>query len=492
MSFRQAKWNEPIAFDIEHQNRSSLEFEVDEKLELPSELKRKELKIPGMSEIEVVRHYTRLTEESYGVDNGPVPLGSCTMKYNPRIATNYVNSEYLANIHPSLLKFETAQNILKLMYQLQEWLKEITGMDACTLQPPAGASGELTGVLIIKKYFQERGDTQRDEMLIPDSAHGSNPASSSMGGFKSVRIPSDEHGLVNLEALRASVSNKTAGLMLTNPNTLGLFEKNITEVTKILHENEAIVHYDGANLNGIIGIARPGDMGFDIVHLNLHKTFSAPHGGGGPGAGAVCVKKYLEDYLPGYIVSKDDNGRYFLKKMSKSIGDVYSTYGNLPGMIYAYIFILSYGSDIYKVAKYSTLNTNFFISLLKGVKGITLPYDEKTPRLHETVLSFKKLAEETGVTVEDVAKYLLDNGFYAPTIYFPLIVDEAFMIEFTETESYENIVKYAEVVKKAIEIAYTNPSELKQAPINTSVRRLDAVKANHPSTLKPSVKFGRK
>jgi glycine dehydrogenase subunit 2 len=328
----------------------------------------------------------------------------------------------------------------------------------------------------------------RDEMLIPDSAHGSNPASARMGGFKVVRLPSDENGLVDIEALRATVSENTAGLMLTNPNTLGLFEKNILEITEFLHKNGSLVYYDGANLNGIIGIARPGDMGFDLVHLNLHKTFSAPHGGGGPGAGVICANRELSDYLPGFIVEKT-GGTYRLKKPSKSIGDVSSGYANFPSIIYAYVFLLAHGSNIWKVAVHSTYNTNYFLSLVKDTRGISLPYSKDIPRMHEAVLSFRELAKETGITVNDVSKYLLDQGLHAPTIYFPLIVDEAFMIEFTETENIENIEKYAEKIKEAVDLAYKDPSVLQNTPYNTSRKRLDSVRANHPSTITPSVLY---
>ncbi len=485
--FRQASWNEPTIFELGNKHRTSLNYTVNIKPEeiIPRKIIRDSLPLPGLSEIEVIRHYTRLTQESYGVDNGPVPLGSCTMKYNPRLALKLLSNEKLRNQPPITLETELAQGTLELIYYMQEWLQEITGMYKCSLQPPAGASGELSGVLIIKKYQKEKG-RNRNEILIPDSAHGSNPASASMGGFKVVRIPTDEEGLVDLEALKASITDKTAGLMLTNPNTLGLFEKNIEEITRLLHNNDALVYYDGANLNGIIGIARPGDMGFDIVHLNLHKTFSSPHGGGGPGAGAVCVTKELADYLPGYIVEKKGES-YNLKKPPKSIGDVSSAYGNLPGIVFAYTFLLSYGPDINKVAIHATYNTNYFLKLIEDTRGIKLPYARNTPRLHEAVLSFKELTMETGVTVEDIAKYLLNNGVHAPTIYFPLIVDEAFMIEFTETEPIETIEKYAEIIKKAVETSYKNPEELKGTPVNTSRKRVDGITANHPSTMNPSI-----
>ena len=487
--FIQARWNEPLIFKLGDKNRQGITFETDKNISriIPKKNIREKLNLPNLTELEVARHYTRLTQMSFGIDNGPVPLGSCTMKYNPRLAEKLLYDSLIKEQHPITLKNGLAQGSLEVLYELQEWLKKITGMYKCSLQPPAGASGELSGVLIIKKYFKEKGE-ERNEILIPDSAHGSNPASARMGGFNVTRIPSNDEGLVDLDALKESIEKNTAGLMLTNPNTLGLFEKNITYISDVLHKNGSLLYYDGANLNGIIGVARPGDMGFDLVHLNLHKTFSAPHGGGGPGAGVICSNKKLSDYLPGYIVEKE-KGKYNLVKPGKSIGEVSSGYANIPGIIYAYTFILSYGNEIWKVAVHATYNTNYFLSLTKNIKGLELPYSKNMPRLHEAVLSMKQLARETGVTVNDVSKALLDKGLHAPTIYFPLIVDEAFMIEFTETEPVETIEKYAEELKEIMQKAYDNPSEVKKMPNYTSRKRLNGIKANHPSTITPSVVY---
>ncbi|MEM3253737.1 MAG: aminomethyl-transferring glycine dehydrogenase subunit GcvPB [Fervidicoccaceae archaeon] len=483
MVFRQAKWDEKLLFEYR------IEREKEEIELLPESLRRKELALPNLSELEVVRHFTRLSQISYGIDVGPVPLGSCTMKYNPKIAARILQSSKLRNMHPSLLLAGGARGLLRIIYELQEWFKEITGMDACSLQPPAGASGELSGVLMIKAYHRDRKDELRDEMIVPDSAHGSNPASSAMGGFKVVRIQTNERGNVDVNALRNAAGRKTAGLMLTNPNTLGLFEEEIKEISSIVHSSGGLLYYDGANLNGIIGIARPGDMGFDIVHLNLHKTFGSPHGGGGPGAGAVCAKGELAKYLPGYLI-EEENGEFVWRTPEKSIGNVLSTLGNIPGMIYAYAFILAYGEDIWKVAVHSSLNTNYFLSLLKELNIIELPYDPNRFRKHEAVISLKRLAEETGATADDAAKFLLDRGLHAPTIYFPLIVDEAMMFEFTETESAETVKMYVEALRDFVTIAQRNREKIKELPLNTSSRKLDLVRANHPQTLKPSIVYG--
>ena len=483
MEFRQAKWDEKLLFEYKGKEMGNSE------IDLPEGIRRVKLPFPNLSELEVLRHFTRLTEMTYGIDVGPVPLGSCTMKYNPRIAAKILQSDKIRNMHPELLKVGEGRGILKMMYDLQEWLKDATGMDACSLQPPAGASGELSGVLMIKSYHIDNGENWRDEMIVPDSAHGSNPASSSMGGFRVIRIQTDDRGNIDLEALKAVSSNRTAGLMLTNPNTLGLFEERILEIAEVVHSYGGLLYYDGANLNGILGISRPGDMGFDIIHLNLHKTFSAPHGGGGPGAGVVCAKGKLASYLPGYIVEKA-GGEYILKTPERSIGSVLSTIGNLPGMVYAYVFLLAYGEDIWKVAVHSTLNTNYFLSLLRDLKGVTLPFGTDRFRKHETVISLKHLTEETGITAEDAAKFLLEKGLHAPTIYFPLIVEEAMMFEFTETESKEVIERYAEALKELIEASYREPETLKGLPTATSSRRLDLVRANHPQTMKPSIVYG--
>jgi len=499
--FRQAKWSEPLIFELSREGKRGFKVPCVEeeirtavgKLEdlLPSKiLRQRPPGLPQVTESEVVRHYIRLSQMNYGVDVGPQPLGSCTMKYTPKVLERICELEELANIHP-LQDESTVQGILQILYQLGKWLCEIVGLKYFTFQPAAGAHGEFTGVLIIKAYHKRKGE-ERDEILIPDSAHGTNPASAAMAGFKVVRIPTRDDGCIDIEALKSAVSDRTAGLMLTNPNTLGLFEKEIIEIARIIHEAGGLMYYDGANLNGILGIARPGDMGFDIVHLNIHKTFAAPHGGGGPGASAICVTEELKDFLPVPVIEYDaENNRYHLNwNLPNSIGMVRSFYGNIVPLVKAFVYLLMLGSSgLRKTAEISVLNTNYFIAKVKGLRGVTVPYDPQRPRKHEVVISVKKLREETGITAEDVAKALLDHGFYAPTIYFPLIVDEALMIEFTESESKELIDEYANALKEIIETAYRNPEILKEAPINASVGRLDMAYGNLPRIISINYKM---
>ncbi len=495
MKWRQAKWAEPIILEMEDTGRGPIIPYADELKELEkdvgkpedrlSNLLRRDLQIPDLSEIDVVRHFVRLSQMSYGVDVGPVPLGSCTMKYNPKINEELVADDRLAMLHPYQDE-ETVQGVLEILYKLERWLAEITGMDKCSFQTPAGAAGELAGALMIKKYHLDRGEN-RDEMLVPDSAHGTNPASAAMAGFKVVKIPTSSNGTVDIDALKAVVSEKTAGLMLTNPNTLGIFEDRILEIADIVHSAGGLLYYDGANLNGIMGVVRPGDMGFDIVHLNIHKTFSAPHGGGGPGAGVVCAKGELVDYLPRPLLEYDGRRYYWDYHCEKCIGRIRAYYGNIVPLLKAYFYIAALGPEgLKEAAIQSVINTNYFIALMRNVKGYKLPYDPDRPRKHELVLSAEPLARETGVRAEDVAKALLDRGFHAPTIYFPLIVEEALMIEFTESEPRHVIEAYANALKEIAEEAYRNPEAIKQAPRNTSVARLDAVYANHPKTVTPS------
>ncbi len=507
MVFRQAKWSEPLIFEIGGDGRiGHIVPEPGEEvrrivdgINIPEKIKRKKPpRLPRVSEVEVVRHYTRLTQMSYGVDNGPVPLGSCTMKYNPRIGFEAAYDPRITWLHP-LQDEDTVQGLLKLLYLLQKWLANITGMDKCTLHPAAGAHGELTGMLVTRKYHDLRGQLNvKKEIIVPDSAHGTNPASASMAGFTVVEVPSGSDGNIDVEALKTVVSEKTAGLMITNPSTLGLFEENIAEIEELIHSVDGLLYYDGANLNGIMGYTRPGDMGFDIAHINIHKTFGSPHGGGGPGAGPVCVKDRvvnedksirLGDLLPGYIVEYDeDNDKYYLLGPGKhSIGLLKAFFGNIGPLIWGFTYILMLGAKgLRLVTEQAVLNTNYFASKIRKVKGFSIPYGENRPRKHEVVVSAEKLYEETGVSALDVAKGLLDAGFYAPTIYFPLIVREALMTEFTESETLENIDKYVERLREISETAYTNPEEARKWPINTSVGRIDEVKANHPKTMAPT------
>ncbi|MGC8961883.1 MAG: aminomethyl-transferring glycine dehydrogenase subunit GcvPB, partial [Candidatus Bathyarchaeia archaeon] len=418
------------------------------------------------------------------VDFGTYPLGSCTMKYSPKFTNIIGNDDKMRWLHP----YEDAgltQGILRILYELSRFLEEITGMDKFTLQPSAGAHGEFTGALIIRAYHKLSGEIgKREEMIIPDTAHGTNPASASMAGFKVVTVPSNEEGLVDVEALKYVAGERTAGLMLTNPNTLGLFEKEILEITKLIHEVGGLVYYDGANLNAILGKARPGDMGFDIAHVNLHKTFSTPHGGGGPGGGPVGVKKELAEFLPIPTIEFDGEKYYLDYNRPRSIGKVKAFYGNISVLVRAYSYILALGGEgLRRVAELSVLHSNYVMHRIIKARGYTLPYNVKQPRKHEFVISAEQISRETGVTAFDIAKRLLDKGIHPPTIYFPLTVKEALMIEPTETESEEALKALAEAFIEISEEAYTKPEILKEAPSNTTVDRVDEISASHPRTM---------
>lgn len=489
MTWHQAVWDEPLIFEYKGRGRVGIQIPKDEelrrsvKINIPEKLKRDKIDLPELSELEVVRHFIRLSQMSFGVDNGMVPLGSCTMKYNPKIEEEA--DQLTQNLHP-LQDDSTTQGILEVIYDMQRWLAEITGMDNCSLQVPAGAAGELAGVLMIKKYHDIKERKNRDEMLVADTAHGTNPASAAMENFKVIYIRSNKEGLVDIDVLKEIVNERTAGFMLTNPNTLGLFEENIIEIAKYIHSVDAKLYYDGANLNGILGVVRPGDMGFDIVHLNLHKTFAVPHGGGGPGAGAICAKGDMVDFLPYPLVEKK-NGEFSMSYRPKySIGKIATFYGNIGNVVRAYTYILGLGAEgISLVGKMSTLATNYLISKLRNVKGLELIAPHR-PRKHEVVFSAKPLAKDTGVTANDIAKALLDKGFYAPTIYFPPNVEEALMIEPTETEPKEVLDSFADSLRDIINQAYSNPQEIISSPKNTAVKRLDQVIANHPTSVTPT------
>ncbi len=497
--FRQAKWGEPLIFELGLEGgRKTFEVDYDSAFIKEGEdvLKKlgylaraEELKIPNLSEPEVIRHYLRLTQMSYGVDSGPVPLGSCTMKYNPKVCEELARDDRVVYAHPYLDE-DDVQGILEAIYTLQEWLAELTGMDVCTIHPPAGAAGELTGVLIIRKYLEDLGMGFKDEMIVPESAHGTNPASAVMGGFKVISIPADERGNTDFEALKAAVNERTAGIMLTNPSTLGLFEERIRDIADLIHSSRGLLYYDGANLNGMLGIARPGDMGFDIVHLNLHKTFASPHGGGGPGGGVVCVKGFLSEYLPKPLVRKGGDGRYYLDyRVRHSVGRITWFYGNVVPALKSLIYLAMLGPLVREVAEIAVLNTNYLMRKLAKLPGVSLLYGEGRWRKHEVVVSFEKLLKDTGVSAEDVAKALLDRGIHAPTIYFPLIVPEAHMIELTECEGKETIDSIARAYEDIVKKAYEDPGEVKGSPTRTSVGRLDALKANHPKTMVPSYRW---
>ncbi|MHA1803033.1 MAG: aminomethyl-transferring glycine dehydrogenase subunit GcvPB [Promethearchaeota archaeon] len=436
---------------------------------LPESLQRKDIPIPDIPEVEIVRHYFNLSHDNYGVDFGIYPLGSCTMKYNPKINEKISRLSGFCQIHPLQ---EENQGCLELMNLLSRFLEEITGMDAFTLQPAAGAHGELTGLLIIKKYFEQENRI-KNKILIPDSAHGTNPASAKLAGFSIIELQSTPEGEIPLDKLEfAMEEGDVAGLMLTNPNTLGLFDRNIETITKIVHDNGGLCYYDGANLNPILGKCRPGDMGFDIVHLNLHKTFSTPHGGGGPGAGPVGVKKKLLPFLPEpSIIAR--KGRFTRDKSSTmSIGRIRSFWGNFGILVRAFSYIRALGADgLKRVAEISVLNANYLRIKLK--EKYHLPYDRWC--MHEFVLSDKDVPN--GITTEDIAKRILDYGIYGPTIYFPLIVSGALMIEPTETESKDSLDHFIFVMNKIHEECRENPEIVKTAPHDTPIGRLDAVLA---------------
>ena len=453
------------------------ECDVDT-VEIPENLKRKTSPLLAeVSETEIIRHYTKLAGRTYGVNNGFYPLGSCTMKYNPKVNEAAATLPGFTGIHP-LQSESSAAGCLKVIKELSDDLCEICGMDAFSLQPAAGAHGELTGLLLIKAYLHDKGETKRTKIIVPDSAHGTNPASAVMAGFTVVNVPSGDDGCVDLEALRAAVGEDTAGLMLTNPNTVGLFDKNIKEITDIVHEVGGLCYYDGANLNAIMGICRPGDMGFDVVHVNLHKTFSTPHGGGGPGAGPVGCKEFLADFMPGGLVKEDPenstDGRFSWYRAPKTIGDMKSFHGNFLVAVKALAYILTLGKEgIVRSAGNAVLNANYMRVALKDT--FDMAYDETC--MHEFVMDLSRLKEETGCSAIDIAKGLLDLGMHPPTMYFPLIVHEALMAEPTETEPREMLDLAIENFKKLKSMAVNEPETLHNAPHTTCVGRPDEVAA---------------
>ncbi|MBO4562157.1 MAG: aminomethyl-transferring glycine dehydrogenase subunit GcvPB [Clostridia bacterium] len=437
-----------------------------------------DLKLPELGEVDLVRHYTNLSRRNFGVDNGFYPLGSCTMKYNPKI--NEELAPAFDDVHP-LLAPEMSQGCLALMADMEHMLCEICGMDAFTLQPAAGAHGELTGLMHIRAYHEHRGDTERTTIIVPDAAHGTNPASASMAGFKVKEIKSAPDGGVDLDALRAAVGPDTAGLMLTNPSTLGLFERNIKEIAKIVHEAGGLLYYDGANLNAIMGIVRPGDMGFDVMHINLHKTFSTPHGGGGPGSGPVGVKSHLIPFMPVPRIEEQDGMLVLNYDKPESIGKIKSFYGNFGVIVKAYCYIRSLGgAGLKEASENAVLNANYVMNKLRGIYEI--PHDRTC--MHECVVTPGELMNY-GVNTSDIAKALIDRGYHPPTIYFPLIVHEAMMIEPTESESRETLDEFVEAMKSIAEQVKTDAAAIHAAPVTTPVGRPDEVTAAR----KPIVKY---
>ncbi|MEO0129798.1 MAG: aminomethyl-transferring glycine dehydrogenase subunit GcvPB [candidate division WOR-3 bacterium] len=450
----------------------SLPFLDVPEVKLPEKYQRKTpAQLPEVSEPEIIRHFVNLSTLNHHVDKGFYPLGSCTMKYNPKINEETCRYPGFAHLHP-LQPEKTVQGALKLMYELGEYLKKIVNLDGITLQPAAGAHGEFTAISMFKAYFNKKGEP-RKYILIPDSAHGTNPASVNFSGFKPLTLSSDQQGLVDIKKLDELMTPEVAGLMLTNPNTLGLFEKNIKIISEIVHSKGGLLYLDGANLNALLGLVRAGDLGFDAVHFNLHKTFSTPHGGGGPGSGPVAVRTLLEPFLPVPVIKEKDGYYYFDYDIPDTIGKVQSFYGNFLVMVRAYTFIRMVGENgLSSISRAAILNANYIIQSLKDYYH--LPYPGFC--MHEGVLSGKNL-KDNGIKTLDVAKRLLDFGFHAPTVYFPLIVSEALMIEPTESESLQTIEKFIETMIQISKEAKENPDILKSAPHNTPVSRLDEVKA---------------
>jgi glycine dehydrogenase subunit 2 len=460
-----------IIFEYEEEKNTGHVQEEEEEdvcIDLPSDIVRKELNIPNVNEVDVVRHYTNLSRMNFGIDIGFYPLGSCTMKYNPKVNEEAARVEGFSNLHP-LSPEECTQGSLKLMWELKEYLKDITGMDEFSMQPSAGAQGELLGVMMAKAYFRHKGE-KRTKAIIPDSAHGTNPATASMCKLETITIPSDPRGNMDINRYRESLSPEVALVMLTNPNTLGLFDENTIEISDLAHKNGTLMYCDGANMNALLGITRPGDQGFDMIHLNLHKTFSTPHGGGGPGAGVLGVKSFLSEYLPVPQVVKRDSGYSLDYACKRSVGRVRSFYGNFGMHVRAYSYIHSWGTKIRKVSEHAILNANYLQGLLKDT--FDLAYDRRCA--HEFVLSSRRFGEKSAL---NIAKRLMDYGFHPPTIYFPLIVPEALMIEPTETESKETLDRFVLALKKIASELKEDPEIVKQSPFSTPVGRLDEVAA---------------
>lgn len=471
---------EPLIYDISSPGRVGFtlpDSDVPE-AELPQGLVRQELPLPEVAENEVIRHFVRLSQLNYGVDTGFYPLGSCTMKYNPKVNEDMARLPGFAMTHP-LQHEDTVQGNLVLMYSLQEWLKEIGGFAGVSLQPAAGAHGELTGILIIRAYHQARGDHERNVILIPNSAHGTNPASTSMSGMEVVEVPSDARGNVDLEALKAQCGDRIAGLMLTNPNTLGLFEEHVQEVVELIHECGGLIYGDGANMNALLGVVRPGDLGFDVMHYNLHKTFSTPHGGGGPGSGPVGVAEHLVDFLPGPIVDIVEEGDddipplYGLVMPTQSIGRVKAFHGHFGMMVRAYTYMRIQGKQgLRDISDHAVLNANYLRILLRDTYNI--PYDRIC--MHEFVAE-GRWDDAPDIRALDISKRLMDYGYHPPTNYFPLIVHEALMIEPTESESMRVLDGFAEAMKQIAQEAHQQPELLHAAPTTTPFGRLDEVQA---------------
>ncbi|MFN8420702.1 MAG: aminomethyl-transferring glycine dehydrogenase subunit GcvPB [Anaerolineae bacterium] len=472
---------EPLIYELGSAGRnvSTLMIKCDvPESELPADLMRGDLDLPEVSELDTVRHFVRLSQLNYGIDKGFYPLGSCTMKYNPKIDEDTARLPGFAGVHP-LQDASTTQGSLALMYQLQEWLAEIAGFKAVSIQPAAGAHGELAGILIIRAYHQDRGDTKRTRILVPNSAHGTNPATSTMAGYTVVELPSDADGDVDLEVLRKEADDTVAGMMITVPSTLGVFDKNIKEINQIIHDCGGLMYMDGANMNALLGVVKPGELGFDVMHYNLHKTFSTPHGGGGPGSGPVAVNDKLKDFLPGPIVGITERATeteaplYGWVNPAKSIGRLKAFHGNFGMHVRAYTYIRLHGaSGLQAIGQHAVLNANYVRVRLADTYKV--PYNRMCG--HEFVME-GRFADAPGIHALDISKRLMDYGIHPPTNYFPLIVPEALLIEPTESESIETLDQFVEVMKKIAQEAKESPDLLHSAPHVTPVKRVDEVKA---------------
>jgi glycine cleavage system P protein (glycine dehydrogenase) subunit 2 len=484
--YRQARWDEPLLSELSRKGRTGFVPPRDPKIEvwrrskelLPAGVRTNDVKLPEIAELQLLRHFNRLSQMNFSVESGTYPLGSCTMKYNPKVSEYIASSPGMREAHPFQPE-GTIQGLLGIFYDLSAMLCEITGMKAFSLTPAAGAQGEFAGVLMMRKYLHERGHPEKDEILVPDSAHGTNPASAAMGAFKVIKVPSDERGLVNLEQVEKLVSARTAGMMLTVPNTLGLFESDVGTISRMIHDAGGLMYYDGANMNALLGKARPGDMGFDIVHLNLHKTFATPHGGGGPGAGPVGVTERLQDYLPVPVVTKVDEGYHLNYDVPHTIGRMKGSYANSAILLRAYCYIRLLGANgLDNVSSLSVLAANYLLSRLNP-EAYALLQGKGLRRKHEAIVSVQGMMSGGAMKV---AKGLLDYGVHSPTVYFPLTVEEALMIEPTESETLEALDEYAELLNGLHE--KLQRGELEDEPKNTSVGKIDEVKASHPLSLR--------
>ncbi|HJP03903.1 MAG: aminomethyl-transferring glycine dehydrogenase subunit GcvPB [Gammaproteobacteria bacterium] len=485
---------EPLIFEYSSASRQGFVADSDARPNLLAEvLRTDELMLPSASELEVVRHYTRLSQQNFSIDTQFYPLGSCTMKYNPRVCNRLAMLPQFLGRHP-LGPVEHGQGYLQTMFELQEMLQVATGMAAVSLTPMAGAQGEFAGVAMIRAYHESRGDEARNQIIVPDAAHGTNPATATMCGCEVVEIPTREDGDLDIDRLRAVAGSNTAGIMLTNPSTLGLFERQIEEIAAIIHAAGGLLYYDGANLNAILGKTLPGDMGFDVIHMNLHKTFSTPHGGGGPGSGAVGVTERLKPFLPVPFVQKVD-GRYTWateEQYPQSIGRLSAFMGNAGVLLRAYVYMRMLGrTGMERVSDFAVLNANYLMVCLREA-GFEVAFPERRAS-HEFIVSLKQIARETGVTAMDFAKALLDYGFHAPTTYFPLLVPECLLIEPTESESRRSLDGFVAAMAKIRDAAYSDPDTVKQAPLTMPVRRLDDVRAaKQPDLVWQSAESGQR